>query len=71
MSSEQCLLNPRHQTSDFVKDEDGTTVIEYGLIAGFITFAIITLLASLGDSLNIAFTGVNSDLETTIDSMNQ
>ncbi len=55
--------------SRFVGDEGGATVIEYGLIAGFVTFAIIIFLTSMGDSLDTAFSGVNSDLETAVDSM--
>ncbi len=68
---------PRHLTiqavkqplSNFFKDEEGTTVIEYGLIAGFISLAIISFITSMGDSLNTAYSGVNSDLETAVDSM--
>ena len=55
--------------SDFFSDEGGTTVIEYGLIAAFISFAIFSLITSMGDSLNTAFTDVNSDLETAIGNM--
>ena len=55
--------------SNFFKDEEGTTLIEYGLIAGFISFAIISFITSMGDSLDTAYSGVNSDLETAVDNM--
>ncbi|NIQ97616.1 MAG: Flp family type IVb pilin, partial [Desulfuromonadales bacterium] len=54
----------RQSCSDFWADERGLAVIEYGLILGFISFAIISLLSSMGDSVNTAFTDVNSGLET-------
>jgi len=69
MASEQSLQGVRQHLLDFFNDEGGTTVIEYGLIAGFISFAILSLITSMGDSLDTAFTGVNSDLETAIGNM--
>lgn len=47
----------------FVKDEDGATAIEYGLIAALIAVAIITAVGTLGDRLEAAFTTVNDELE--------
>ena len=35
-----------------IRDEEGATAIEYGLIAGLVAVAIITALSLLGDSLN-------------------
>lgn len=69
MSLEQSLPKVRQSCLNFWADEGGLTAIEYGLILGFISFAIIGLLSSMGDSVNTAFTNVNSDLETTIDTM--
>lgn len=69
MASEQSLQGVRQGFLDFFDDEGGTTVIEYGLIAAFISFAIFGLITSMGDSLDTAFTGVNSDLETAIGNM--
>ena len=69
MSLEQSLLTARQRCSKFFRDESGLTVIEYGLLAGFVSFAIFSLLSSMADSLDTAFTGVNSDLESAIGNM--
>ena len=36
----------------FVRDESGATAIEYGLIAAGISVAIITIVQTVGTSLN-------------------
>ncbi len=46
----------------FIKNESGATAIEYGLIACLISVAIVTVLGSVGDSLNTTFTTVNTNL---------
>lgn len=46
----------------FVKDEDGATAIEYGLIAALIAVAIIAMVKAVGGSLNTTFSTVNSAL---------
>jgi len=48
--------------SRFLKDESGATAIEYGLIAAGIAVAIITMVQTLGTSLNTVFTNVNTEL---------
>ncbi|WP_370338419.1 Flp family type IVb pilin [Parvularcula marina] len=47
----------------FIKDEDGATAIEYGLIAALIAVAIITAVGTLGDQLAEAFGDVNKGLK--------
>jgi pilus assembly protein Flp/PilA len=47
----------------FLRDESGATAIEYGLIAAGIAVAIITVVASLGSSLNTTFTSVSTALK--------
>ena len=47
----------------FLRDENGATAIEYGLIAAGISVAIITVVASLGSSLNTTFTSVQTALK--------
>ena len=42
----------------FIRDEKGATAIEYGLIAAGISVAIITVVATVGTSLNTTFTSV-------------
>jgi len=46
----------------FLKDEDGVTAIEYGLIAALIAVAIILTVTAVGDSLNSTFTAVSDAL---------
>ena len=52
----------RKQVSRFVKDESGATAIEYALIAGGISVAIIVAVDGLGVTLNGVFTNVNGQL---------
>jgi pilus assembly protein Flp/PilA len=47
----------------FIRDENGATAIEYGLIAAGISVAIITVVSSLGSSLNTTFTSVQTALK--------
>jgi pilus assembly protein Flp/PilA len=47
----------------FVRDENGATAIEYGLIAAGISVAIITVVFTIGTSLNVKFTDINTKLQ--------
>lgn len=47
----------------FFRDENGATAIEYGLIAAGISVAIITVVGTLGSSLNTTFTSVQAALK--------
>lgn len=49
-----------------VKDEDGVTAIEYGLIAALIAVVIIAAVSLSGASLNIIFTKVSSCLSNVL-----
>lgn len=51
--------------SRFAKDESGATAIEYGLIAGFISIAIIAVLPTIGTRLLGVFTRVQNALPAT------
>ena len=46
-----------------IRDEDGATAIEYGLIAALIAVALIGALSSLGSNLSATFTSVSSSLD--------
>jgi pilus assembly protein Flp/PilA len=46
----------------FMKDEEGATAIEYGLIAALIAVVIITALTALGGNLKGVFTSVSTSL---------
>ncbi len=47
----------------FLKDEDGVTAIEYGLIAALIAVVIIVAVGLVGASLNDIFTIVSDELD--------
>ena len=47
----------------FVKDESGATAIEYGLIAGFVSIAIIAGLTAMKPELERIFNGVADALK--------
>jgi len=46
----------------FLKNEDGATAIEYGLIAALIGVAIITAVTSVGGGLETTFESVAAKL---------
>jgi len=47
-----------------IKNEEGATAIEYGLIAALIAVAAIGALTSVGSKLTDTFTNVSSALDT-------
>jgi pilus assembly protein Flp/PilA len=47
---------------NFLRDENGATAIEYGLIAACISVAIIAAVTSVGSSLNLTFSNVSNAL---------
>jgi pilus assembly protein Flp/PilA len=47
---------------NFLRDENGATAIEYGLIAACISVAIIVAVTSVGSNLNLTFTNVSNAL---------
>ncbi|MGA9892097.1 MAG: Flp family type IVb pilin [Xanthobacteraceae bacterium] len=47
----------------FLRDRSGATPIEYGLIATGIAVAIVTVVASIGTSLNTTFGSVSTALK--------
>jgi pilus assembly protein Flp/PilA len=51
-----CLLR-------FLKDDNGATAIEYGLIAAGISVAIIAVVQGLGTNLNTTFQSVSTALK--------
>jgi pilus assembly protein Flp/PilA len=46
----------------FLRDEEGATAIEYGIIAGLISIAIVTVLPGLGARLEAIFTQITTAL---------
>jgi pilus assembly protein Flp/PilA len=47
---------------NFLRDENGATAIEYGLIAACISVAIILAVTGVGSNLNTTFTNVSNAL---------
>ena len=48
----------------FLKDEDGVTAIEYGLIAALIAVVIIIAVSAVGVSLNKIFNTISTKLDS-------
>ncbi|ARU04360.1 Flp family type IVb pilin [Comamonas serinivorans] len=48
--------------TNFLKDEEGATAIEYGLIAGLIAVAIIVAVGDIGDKLKAVFEYIDEQL---------
>jgi pilus assembly protein Flp/PilA len=46
-----------------VREEDGATAIEYGLIAGLVAVVVIGALAMTGNSLQTIFYGIGESLQ--------
>jgi pilus assembly protein Flp/PilA len=55
----QSIIN---STKAFIRDEDGVTAIEYGLIATLVAVAIIVGAGALGTKLNAVFNGLAGTL---------
>lgn len=53
---------------NFWKDEEGATAIEYGLIAGLISVAIIATISALGTDLGDLFKRVSTALKGAVTS---
>ena len=51
-------------TRRFMRDEEGVTAIEYGLIASLIALAIIVGAGTLGNTLNELFNDIATCLST-------
>lgn len=56
----------KEQIVRFLKDEDGATAIEYGLIAGLIAVGIIVALTTLGTDLSNFFTSIGTKLKSVM-----
>ncbi len=46
-----------------IRNEDGATAIEYGLLAALIAVAIIGTVTTIGTNLNTTFTTVSGSLD--------
>lgn len=50
----------------FLRDEEGATAIEYGLIAGLISIAIVTALTAVGTDLTELFGRISGKLDAAV-----
>jgi len=46
----------------FLRDEEGATAIEYGLIAALVSVVVIGALTLLGDNLNATFNRIAANI---------
>jgi len=46
----------------FIRDEEGATAVEYGLMAALIAAVIIAAVTTIGTSLNTVFNGISAKL---------
>ena len=49
----------------FLKEEEGATAVEYGLMIALIAMAIIVSVRLIGTNLNTSFSGVATNLGNT------
>ncbi len=50
------------QILKFLKDEEGASAVEYGLIVGLIAVAVVVVLGTMGGGLNTLFTTVSDEV---------
>ena len=49
----------------FVREDEGATMVEYGLMVALIAVVLITVVTTLGGSLNTMFDTVNTGVSGT------
>lgn len=50
----------------FMQEEDGVTMVEYGLIAALISIVVLVALTTIGTNLNVAFEAICNALATAV-----
>jgi pilus assembly protein Flp/PilA len=51
-----------NQIKAFIREEDGASAVEYGLLVAGIAVAVMTAIYAIGTSLNTKFTSVQTQL---------
>lgn len=46
----------------FIRDEEGASAVEYGLIVGLIAVVIVVILGTIGTDLNTLFTTISTKI---------
>jgi pilus assembly protein Flp/PilA len=54
------MTNMKNLIARFVRDEQGQDLIEYALLAGFISLAVVTAVTNVGTALNTLYGNVQS-----------
>jgi len=62
-ATDTLLRDAKSRVARLVKNTDGATAIEYGLIAAGIAVAIIAAVFALGDEIKNFFTGVSKQMQ--------
>jgi len=52
-----------YKFQSFLKDENGTTAIEYSVIAAVISVSIVTAVGTIGDKVMDLFTTVENEIK--------
>ncbi|AMR77100.1 Flp family type IVb pilin [Cupriavidus taiwanensis] len=60
------MQNLTTMLKQFIRDEDGVTAIEYGLIAALIAVVIIVSVRLIGTNLNIIFDFIGDTLTNAL-----
>ena len=63
-ATDTLLRDAKSRVVRLVKNTDGATAIEYGLIAAGIAVAIIAAVFALGDDIKNFFTGISKQMQT-------
>lgn len=50
--------------NNFLREDEGASAVEYGLIVGLIAVVIVGVLMSSGTNLNTLFTSISGSLST-------
>ena len=52
------------QINKFLREEEGASAVEYGLIVGLIAVVIVGVLTTTGGSLTTLFTNISGELDS-------
>ena len=63
-SADTLVRNAKEKAVRVLKNTDGATAIEYGLIAAGIAVAIIAAVFALGDEIKNFFTGISKQMQS-------
>lgn len=53
------------QAKAFMRDEEGATAVEYGVLVALIIAVLVTVITSIGTTLNTKFNDVNTAIGGT------